>query len=186
MISEAFVWIYLPNHTEPVVCGRLFAQEDGAYSFIYGRSYRDRNDSIPLSPDTMPLGANLFTGRRAGALPGPIRDASPDAWGRYVAEYRRGGLPLDELDVLLSGDGDRIGALAFSNSATECRAPESPPVTLVDMEAAARGVRWEAATLSLARAAGIRVPRHRLEQVNGRDVLLVERFDRENTNGVRR
>jgi serine/threonine-protein kinase HipA len=236
MISEAFVWIYLPKHTEPVVCGRLFAREDGAYSFVYGRSYRDRRDSIPPSPDTMPLGANLFTGRRAGALPGPIRDASPDAWGRYVAEYRRGGAPLDELDVLLSGDGDRIGALAFSNSATECRAPESPPVTLVDMEAAARGVqegqplprelvdallhgtsiggarpkaiitvdgdhwiakfssatdqyrvvRWEAATLSLARAAGIRVPRYRLEQVNGRDVLLVERFDREHTNGVRR
>jgi len=50
-----------------------------------------------------------------------------------------------------------------------------------------RVVRWEAATLTLAQAAGIRVPTHRLEQVNGRDVLLVERFDQENTDrGVRR
>lgn len=236
MISEAFVWVYLPEHTEPVVCGRLLVREDGAYSFVYGRSYRDRKDSIPLTPDTMPLGANPFTGRRAGALPGPVRDASPDAWGRYVAEYRRGGAALEELDLLLSGDGDRIGALAFSNSATECGATEPPPVTLVDMEAAARGaqegktlprelvdallhgtsiggarpkaivsvdglhwiakfssatdqyrvVRWEAATLNLAQAAGIRVPGHRLEQVNGRDVLLVKRFDRENANGVHR
>jgi serine/threonine-protein kinase HipA len=237
MTSEVFVWVYLPGHTEPVVCGRLFAREDGGYSFIYGRSYRDREESIPLAPDTMPLGGNPFTARRAGALPGPIRDAGPDAWGRYVTEYRRGGAHLDELDLLLSGDNDRIGALAFSSSATECRAVEPPPVTLAEMEAAARGVqegrplppklvdallhgtsiggarpkatllvdgrhwvakfssttdqyrvvRWEAATLTLARAAGIKVPRHRLEQVNARDVLLVERFDRENSDrGVHR
>lgn len=237
MTSEAFVWIYLPEHADPVVCGRLFAREDGAYTFVYGRSYRGREDSIPLTPDSMPLGANSFTSRRAGALPGPIRDAGPDAWGRYVTEYCRGLTQLDELDLLLSGNGDRIGALAFSTSATECRVAELPPVTLADMEAAARGaqegaslppelmnallhgtsiggarpkatvlvdghhwiakfssttdqyrvVRWEAATLTLAQAAGIKVPRHRLEQVNARDVLLVERFDRETTHrGVRR
>lgn len=46
-----------------------------------------------------------------------------------------------------------------------------------------RVVRWEAATLGLAQAAGIRAPEHRLEQVNGRDVLLVERFDREGAAG---
>jgi len=227
MTSEAFVWVY-----EPVVCGRLFVRDDGAHSFIYGRSYRDRADSIALTPDTLPLGVISFTSRRPGALPGPISDAGPDAWGRHVAEYRLGGAPLDELDLLLSGDGDRIGALAFSTSATECRTEEPPTVTLADMETAMRGVqedkplppelmaallhgtsiggarpkatvqvdgrrwiakfsaatdqvrivRWEAATLTLARAAGIRVPRHRLERVNARDVLLVERFDREITN----
>lgn len=237
MTSEVFVWVYLPGHTEPVVCGRLFAREDGAYSFVYGRTYRDRQESIPLAPDTMPLGRNPFTARRAGALPSPISDAGPDAWGRYVTEYRCGGAHLDELDLLLSGDNDRIGALAFSNSATEYRVVEPPPVTLAEMEAAARGVqegkhlspelvdallhgtsiggarpkatlmvdgrhwvakfssttdqyrvvRWEAATLTLARAAGIKVPRHRLERVNARDVLLVERFDRENSGrGVNR
>lgn len=140
MTSELFVWTYLPRHTEPVVCGRLFAREDGAYSFVYGRSYRDREESIPLAPDTMPLGTNPFTARRAGALAGPIRDAGPDSWGRYVTEYRRGGAHLDELDLLLSGDNDRIGALAFSNSASECRLVEPPPMTLAAMEAAARGV----------------------------------------------
>lgn len=237
MISEAFVWVYLPGHSEPVVCGRLYARDDGTYSFVYGRSYRDREDAIALAPDTMPLGTNPFTSRRAGTLPGPIRDAGPDAWGRYVTEYRRGGAHLDELDLYLSGDGDRIGALAFSESAVEYRAVEPPPVTLADMEAAARGVqegaplppvlidallhgttiggarpkatvhldghhwiakfssttdqyrvvRWEAATLTLARAAGIRVPKHRLEHVNARDVLLVERFDRQNAErGVHR
>jgi serine/threonine-protein kinase HipA len=146
-----------------------------------------------------------------------------------VAEYRKGTAKLDELDLLLHVHGDRIGALEFSPSATECHAAAPPVVTLADLEAAARGVqegatlpqhlldvllhgtsiggarpkaavdidgrqwiakfssttdqyrvvRWEAASLTLALAAGIRVPTHQLKQVNGRDTLLVERFDRE-------
>jgi len=234
MTSEAFVWIYLPGRTEPVVCGRLDALEDGAYSFFYGRSYRDRDDAIPLAPEVMPVTETTFVGRRAGALPGPIRDAGPDAWGRYVAEYRKGTVKLDELDLLLHVHGDRIGALAFSPSSTECHAAAPPVVTLVDLEAAARGVqegatlpqhlldallhgtsiggarpkatvdidgsqwiakfssttdqyrvvRWEAASLTLAQAAGIRVPAHQLEQINGRDTLLVERFDREGADAM--
>ena len=39
-------------------------------------------------------------------------------------------------------------------------------------------VRWEAVALHLAKNAGIDVPRHRLEPVNGRPVLLLDRFDR--------
>jgi serine/threonine-protein kinase HipA len=38
--------------------------------------------------------------------------------------------------------------------------------------------RWEYATLVLAKAAGLRVPDHRLESVGGRAVLLTARFDR--------
>lgn len=229
MTSEAFVWIYLPGQSDPVVCGRLIALEDGAFSYLYGRSYRDREEAIPLMPEGMALDAGPFIGRRAGALPGPIRDAGPDAWGRYVAEYRRGAGKLEELDLLVQAHGDRVGALAFSASPTQYAMAEPPRVTLKELEAAARGVqegtplpphlidalvhgtsiggarpkatvhldgrewiakfssttdqyrivRWEAASLTLAQAAGIRVPKHRLEQVNGRDVLLVERFDRQ-------
>jgi serine/threonine-protein kinase HipA len=234
MTSEAFVWIYLPNQASAVVCGRLQVRKDGSYSFVYGRSYRDRPDSITLAPNGMALTPSSLVGRRSGALPGPIRDAGPDAWGRYVAEYRRGKAYLNELDILLAGHGDRIGALAFSSSATDYATADPPNLTLAELEAAARGVqegqslppnildallhgttiggarpkaaikldgrqwiakfssttdqyrvvRWEAATLTLAAAAGIRVPTHRLEQVNKRDVLLVERFDREQLEGV--
>ncbi len=234
MTSETFVWIYLPKQASAVVCGRLQVRKDGSYSFVYGRSYRDRPDSITLAPDGMALTPRALVGRRSGALPGPIRDAGPDAWGRYVAEYRRGKAHLNELDILLAGHGDRIGALAFSSSATDYATADPPNLTLAELEAAARGVqegqplppnlldallhgttiggarpkaaikldgrqwiakfssttdqyrvvRWEAATLTLAAAAGIRVPHHRLEQVNKRDVLLVERFDREQLEGV--
>jgi serine/threonine-protein kinase HipA len=39
-------------------------------------------------------------------------------------------------------------------------------------------MRWEAVALTLARNAGIRVPRHRLHDIAGRSVLIVDRFDR--------
>jgi serine/threonine-protein kinase HipA len=111
MTSEAFVSIYLPGHTEPIVCGRVQARKDGSYSFLYGRSYRDRGDAIELAPDGMALAPRPVVSRRPGALPGPIRDAGPDAWGRYVTEYHLGTANLHELDILLTGQGDRIGAL---------------------------------------------------------------------------
>ncbi len=39
-------------------------------------------------------------------------------------------------------------------------------------------MRWEAVALTLARAAGIRVPDHKLHVIDGRSVLIVDRFDR--------
>jgi len=39
-------------------------------------------------------------------------------------------------------------------------------------------MRWEAIALTLARAAGIRVPKHQLHRIDGKSVLVVERFDR--------
>ena len=36
--SEAFAWIWLPNETEPVVAGKLTA-EDSNLIFNYGKSY---------------------------------------------------------------------------------------------------------------------------------------------------
>ena len=38
---EAFVWIWLPGETKPVVAGRLEA-DDGAIVFNYGKSYLER------------------------------------------------------------------------------------------------------------------------------------------------
>ena len=44
---EAFVWIWLPNATEPVVAGRLEA-DNGNVRFNYGKSYLERiGDSNP-------------------------------------------------------------------------------------------------------------------------------------------
>jgi hypothetical protein len=57
MSSNAYLWIYLPNQIDPVVAGRLDYDETPAgtiYSFLYGRSYLDRQGAIPLDPERRP------------------------------------------------------------------------------------------------------------------------------------
>jgi len=44
MISEAYVWIWLPGARDPVVCGKLAAQNN-LYNFVYGLSYLERPDA---------------------------------------------------------------------------------------------------------------------------------------------
>lgn len=228
MTSEAFVWIFLPGREQAVVCGRLSEAADGSLAFVYGRSYKARPEAIPLKPEGMPLDGPAMAGRRTGELPGPIRDASPDAWGRFAIGYREGLDRIGEIDLLLAAPGDRIGALEFSTSPDELPIAPRHEVAIETLEAAARGaqqgkqlprpladallhgttiggarpkatlcldgqhwiakfsstsdhhriVRWEAAAMALARLAKIRVPETRLETINGRDVLLVRRFDR--------
>ena len=126
---EAFVWIWLPDETEPVVAGRLEA-DNGNILFNYGKSYLERiGDSklviaiyepeLPLIAGTLPLLEGLN-------MPGCIRDAAPDAWGRRVIINKKLGLKgtstdtaeLDELTYLLESGSDRIGALDFQRSPT--------------------------------------------------------------------
>ncbi len=41
--KEAFVWIWLPGETQPVVAGKLEA-DNGFIRFNYGKSYLNRRD----------------------------------------------------------------------------------------------------------------------------------------------
>lgn len=136
MISELFVWLWLPEATEPVVCGRLLVEGE-RLSFVYGRSYRARAEAIPLMPERMPLAGGPFSARRSGQLPGPIADASPDAWGRRVIEYRNHVGGFGELDYLSLSRGDRIGALHFQATAERYIPSIITPATLTDLQSAA-------------------------------------------------
>lgn len=109
MTSDAYIWIWLPGEHEPVVCGKLEA-ENNMYSFVYGRSYLERPNAIALDPRELPLQNNVFS-PFFGETHSVIRDAAPDAWGRRVLTYRSGGQALSELDYLLQAGRDRIGAM---------------------------------------------------------------------------
>lgn len=136
MISEAYVWIWLPGTTEPVVAGRLEA-DNGQVLFNYGRSYLERiNDSkpaIPIYEPELPLSAGKLPLLNGLKMPGCVRDASPDAWGRRVIINRKLGLKADgadtnelnELTYLLESGSDRTGALDFQESPAEYM-PRSP------------------------------------------------------------
>ena len=128
--KQAFVWIWLPNETQPVVAGRLEA-DNGNILFNYGKSYLERvNDSKPVMPiyePELPLQAGALPLPAGLTMPGCIRDAAPDAWGRRVIINKKRGLKgagmdtaeLDELTYLLESGSDRIGALDFQHSPTE-------------------------------------------------------------------
>ena len=130
--DEAYVWVWLPGATEPVIAGRLYAR-DGIVSFNYGRSFRELRGAIPLYLPELPLQAGELPLLAGLNMPGCIRDAAPDAWGRRVILNRKFGvkgdevakLDLSELTFLLESGSDRIGALDFQFSPTkyEPRAP---------------------------------------------------------------
>jgi serine/threonine-protein kinase HipA len=229
MTSEAFVWIWLPDDTESVLCGKL--QEDaGELRFFYGKSYLERNDAISLDMRELPLESGVFR-PRVGEMNGVIRDASPDAWGRKVLLCRLKQDHITELDYLLNAGADRIGALAVQKSSGHCQTQETQTATLDQLVEAAElidngqplpdaldnallhgssvggarpkallydnqsswigkfssatdqypVVRSELAAMWLAGQCDIRVPAVRMVESMGKDVLLVERFDRNRT-----
>ena len=232
MTSEAYIWIWLPGAFEPVVCGKLVAQ-NSLYNFVYGLSYLERSDAIALDPVELPLREGVFS-PAFGEIHSVIRDAAPDAWGRRVLMYTSGGRPLTELDYLLRAGRDRIGALDVTAESSGYEAirtglhssvqdllraaqtveagevlPESLAIALLHGSSVGGArpksllnenqhkwiakfssstdyypvVRCEYAAMWLAGQCGIEVPATRLIKELGKDVLLVERFDREGVNG---
>jgi len=145
--NEAFVWIWLPDETSPIVAGKLSRNGD-ALVFNYGKSYLARSDSIAiyapelsLIPGFLPLLPNM-------SMPSCIRDASPDAWGRRVIINKMLGAKgknadtsqLDELTYLLESSSDRIGALDFQFSPTHYESRLSKNVPLEELLRAAEYV----------------------------------------------
>jgi len=129
--NEAFVWIWLPDVTEPVVAGKLEADDQGNVQFNYGKSYLDRINANPpaisIYEPELPLKKGVLPLLDGLTMPGCIRDSAPDAWGRRVIINKKLGRKgkdtdtdaLGELTYLLESGSDRIGALDFQRSPSE-------------------------------------------------------------------
>ena len=63
----------------------------------------------------MPLDKIVYEFTQLKGIPGAVRDAGPDAWGRRVIEHRlqRSAGDLPEIDYLLHGPQDGAGYLSF-------------------------------------------------------------------------
>lgn len=145
--AEAYVWVWLPEATQPVVAG-LLSRQGQQLIFNYGRSYLAREDAIALYAPELPLQSGsipLITGL---SMPSCLRDASPDAWGRRVLINRKLGvkgadaseIELDELTYLLESGSDRIGALDFQMSATQYVPRQAKQPSLEELQTAAEKV----------------------------------------------
>ena len=126
MISECFVYITLPGQTAPVTAGRFELVKDRrgvpVGRFVYGRSYRDRADAVPLDPLELKLGDRVYETAALNGVFGALRDGGPDFWGRRIIERQLGSANLGELDYLLHSPDDRAGALGFGLN----QAPPAP------------------------------------------------------------
>ena len=140
---EAFVWVWLPDATEPVVAGRLFASGE-TLRFNYGRSYLARNNAISLYEPELPLKSDVLPLTAGLSMPNCLRDAAPDAWGRRViinGKFGKGGKNIDttelsELTYLLASGSDRMGALDFQQSADRYVARDAASASLEELQSA--------------------------------------------------
>ena len=233
--TEAYVWIWLPGATEPVVAGKLEAQ--GKYiTFNYGKSYLERPEALAIYEPELPLQSGILPLLNGLDMPSCIRDAAPDAWGRRVIINRKMGLKgidtdtavLDEMTYLLESGSDRIGALDFQYSPKEYIPRSSQNASLEELLESAQRVekgiplsadldqalfhgssiggarpkaliesgtskyiakfsatndtysvvKAEYIAMRLAALCGLNAAPVKLVQALGKDVLLIERFDR--------
>lgn len=122
--EQAYVWVWLPGTTVPVVAGRLEAV-GAIVMFNYGRSYLERADAVPLYRPELPLRTGAIRPGDGLTIAGCIKDAGPDAWGRRVVMHRRLGYAglnadpdaLGPITYLLESGSDRPGALDFQAGA---------------------------------------------------------------------
>lgn len=126
---EAYVYIQLPGTLETVPAALLRVQTlpDGTQigRFRYGDRYLQRQEAVALDPFQLPLDKTVYEFTQLKGIPGAVRDAGPDAWGRRVIEHKleRSAADLQEIDYLLHGPQDGAGYLSFGLK-TEPPAPK--------------------------------------------------------------
>ena len=160
---EAYVYIQLPGTLDTVPAALLKVQTlpDGMQigRFRYGDRYLQRAEAVTLDPYRLPLDKTVHEFTQLNGIPGALRDASPDAWGRRVIEHKRerAAGDLHEIDYLLNGPQDGAGYLSFGLKA-EPPAPKrqyNRTHQLAELIAAAQAIED-----------GRPVPAHLLEQID--------------------
>lgn len=129
--QACYVYIQLPGTMETVPCASLKVRIVGAGAFegtfTYGKRYLERPEVVALDPFHLPLSTRPQRFTKLKGIPGAVRDASPDAWGRRViqAKLQRPEGEIQEVEYLLSGPDDGAGNLSFGRTATP-PAPRRP------------------------------------------------------------
>jgi len=238
---QAYVYVQLPGtlNTVPAALLKVEQLRDGTFigRFRYGDRYLARKDAIAFDAFKLPLGPDVHEFTKLKGIPGAVRDAAPDAWGRRVIEHKleRGPADLVEIDYLLNGPQDGAGYLSFGQKVEPpaplhrynrthqlgelLKAAEAieegkripvhileqlepgtsmggarPKATIEDNNRLWIGKfpekgdrfnlqRVEYATIELARRCGIVACNARIQSIAGSEVLMVERFDRQHTDG---
>lgn len=117
-----YVYVQLPGTFQTVPCASLRIKNIGSAAFegtfTYGKRYLERPDVISLDEYHLPLTVKPLKFTRLKGIPGAVRDASPDAWGRRViqAKLERPEADIKEVEYLLTGPDDGAGNLSFGHA----------------------------------------------------------------------
>ena len=117
-----YAYIQLPGSFEWVPCASLKVRQLAADAyegtFTYGKRYLERSNVVELDPYHLPLTTKPLKFTQLKGIPGALRDASPDAWGRRVIQARlqRQEADISEMEYLLNGPDDAAGNLRFGRS----------------------------------------------------------------------
>ncbi len=119
---RCYVFIQLADTLETVPCASLQLQSCGADAwegtFTYGRRYLERHNVVALDPFHLPLTRQPLKFTQLKGIPGAVRDAGADAWGRRVmqAQLHCTAADMGEIDYLLNAPDDGAGNLSFGRS----------------------------------------------------------------------
>lgn len=139
--ENVYVWVWLHGETAPVPAGVLSHRGGSSdLSFRYGNQYVTREAALPLygmpfdGPTWHPATENL-------GMPGALRDASPDSWGRRVILQRISPSSedtgdLDEATYLMQSGSNRLGAVDFQAD-PRAYVPRTETATLDELTRAA-------------------------------------------------
>jgi serine/threonine-protein kinase HipA len=141
--DRVYVWTWLADREDPVVTGALDPVGDRLH-FVYGRSYLERPDAVPLYLPELPLQPGDQPPPDGMELAGCLADGVADAWGRRVVLRRLHAGDSRDVDTaalptftyLLESDTDRIGANDFQVSA-ETYVPRETNAALEELLTAA-------------------------------------------------
>lgn len=141
--DRVYVWTWLPDREDPVVAGALDPVGDRLH-FVYGRSYLEQSDAVPLYLPELPLRRGDQPPPDGFDLAGCLADGTPDAWGRRIILRRLHAGDSRDVDTaalptvtyLLESGTDRIGANDFQRSA-DVYVPRETEATLEELLTAA-------------------------------------------------
>jgi len=126
--QSCYVYIQLPGTFTPVPCASLKIVEvaSGVHegTFQYGKRYLQRANTVALDKFRLPLTERPLKFTKLKGVPGAVRDASPDTWGRRViqAKLQRPEADIQEMEYLLHGPDDGAGNLSFGRTIQPSRA----------------------------------------------------------------
>ena len=151
------IWITFPDG-DKALCGTILCQDPDSRGWIegafrYASGYLDDPRAFPLDPEVLPLSNREFQAKRSSGVHAVFEDCLPDDWGRRLL-VRKANLERTRQSV------PHLWIAKFPSTR------DTQPMVPI-----------EAATMELAKSAGLDVPETSMIACGKRQVLLVRRFD---------